>query len=66
MEHGDLHDSNVIIGGITIKVIDILYTDSLAMLSSGSRNARLRRDRASLRVILQHVIAHSKFPTVRR
>ena len=63
MEHGDLHDGNVMIAGSTIKVIDILYTDSLAMLSSGSRNARLRRDRTSLRIILQHLIAHSKLPT---
>ncbi len=65
MEHGDLHDGNVMIAGSTIKVIDILYTDSLAMLSSGSRNARLRRDRTSLRLILQHVIAHSKLPTAK-
>jgi hypothetical protein len=63
MEHGDLHDGNIMIAGNTIKVIDILYTDSLALLSSGSRNARLRRDRTSLRVILQHVIAHSELPT---
>lgn len=63
MEHGDLHDGNIMITGNTIKVIDILYTDSLALLSSGSRSATLRRDRTSLRVILQHVIAHSKLPT---
>lgn len=62
MEHGDLHDSNIMISGSTIKIIDILYTDSLAMLSSGSRNARLRRDRMSLKLVLQHVIAHSDWP----
>lgn len=64
MEHGDLHDANIMIGDHTIKVIDILYTDSLAMLSSGTRKARLRRDCTSLKLVLQHLIAHSKLPTV--
>jgi serine/threonine-protein kinase RIO1 len=63
MEHGDLHDANIMIGEQTIKVIDILYTDSLAMLSSGTRNARLRRDCTSLKLVLQHLIAHSKLST---
>jgi hypothetical protein len=63
MEHGDLHDANIMIGEQTIKVIDILYTDSLAMLSSGTRNARLRRDCTSLKLVLQHLIAHSKLCT---
>jgi serine/threonine protein kinase len=63
MEHGDLHDANIMIGDHTIKVIDILYTDSLAMLSSGTRKARLRRDCTSLKLVLQHLIAHSKLPT---
>lgn len=59
MEHGDLHDGNVMINAETVKVIDILYTKSLAMLSTGSRRVRLRRDLVSLRLILQHVILHS-------
>ena len=63
MEHGDLHDANIMIGEQTIKVIDILYRDSLAMLSSGTRKARLRRDCTSLKLVLQHLIAHSKLPT---
>jgi serine/threonine-protein kinase RIO1 len=63
MEHGDLHDANIMIGEQTIKVIDILYTDSLANLSSGTRNARLRRDCTSLKLVLQHLIAHSELPS---
>jgi serine/threonine protein kinase len=63
MEHGDLHDANIMIAGSKIKIIDILYTDSLAMLSSGSRSARLRRDRVHLKLVLQHIIAHSCLPT---
>lgn len=60
MEHGDLHDANIMIGERTIKVIDILYTDTLANLSSGTRAARLRRDCTSLKLVLQHIIAHSE------
>jgi hypothetical protein len=60
MEHGDLHAENVMLSGAAVKVIDILYTDSLAALSSGSRKARLIRDRTNLRLLLQHVIAHSE------
>lgn len=62
MEHGDLHDANIMIGERTIKVIDILYTDSLALLSSGTRTARLRRDCSSLRLMLQHILAYSDLP----
>jgi len=63
MEHGDLHDANVMIADGKIKVIDLLYTKSLAVLSSGTRNQRLRSDRASLRLILQHIIAHTQVTT---
>ncbi len=60
LEHGDLHEKNVMVGESAIKVIDILYRDSLAALSSSSRTARLRRDLTSLRILLQQVIVHSK------
>ena len=66
MEHGDLHDANIMIAGSKIKIIDILYTDSLAMLSSGSRSARLRRDRVHLKLVLQHIIPHSACLPLRR
>jgi len=60
MEHGDLHSDNVMIIGGGAKVIDILYCDSLAVLSTGSREALVRRDRASLRLMLQQIIMHSE------
>jgi len=63
MEHGDLHETNVMITAGTVKVIDILYTDSLAKLSSRSQAQRLRRDRANLRLTLQHIIAHTDVTT---
>jgi len=59
LEHGDLHEKNVIVSASAVKVIDILYRDSLAALSSNSRTARIRRDLTSLRLLLQQVIAHS-------
>jgi len=63
MEHGDLHDANIMISDSQVKVIDLLYTDSLAMLSSGSRAQRLRRDCGNLRLILQHIIEHTGIST---
>ena len=60
LEHGDLHEKNVMVSDGVIKVIDILYRDSLAALSSNSRAARLRRDLTSLRLLLQQVIIHSE------
>jgi len=63
MEHGDLHGANIMIGDHTIKVIDILYRGSLAQLTSGTRKARLHGDCMSLKLVLQHLIAHSKIPT---
>jgi hypothetical protein len=63
MEHGDLHDANVMVANDKIKVIDLLYTDSLALLSSGSRAQRLRSDQGRLRLLLQHIIAHTAVTT---
>lgn len=60
MAHGDLHEENVMITGSHAKIIDILYLNSLASLSSEDRRKRLRRDLLSLRIILQQVIRHSE------
>lgn len=60
MAHGDLHADNVMITGDEAKVIDILYLDSLAIMSTGSREARLKRDLLSLRLLLQQIIVHSQ------
>jgi len=60
LEHGDLHEKNVMVSDSAVKVIDILYRDSLAALSANSRATRLRRDITSLRLLLQQVILHSE------
>jgi len=60
MEHGDLHEENVMIVGDTPKVIDILYRDSLAFLSTQKRDARLKRDLRDLRNLLQQVISKTE------
>ena len=63
MEHGDLWEANILITDSTIKVIDILYKDSLAMLSTGTRTTRLRRDLTQVKLLLQHIIMHSALPS---
>lgn len=60
MAHGDLHSDNVMVLPHGAKVIDILYLDSLALLSTAPRDARLRRDVRSLRLLLQEIIVHSE------
>lgn len=60
MAHGDLHEENVMVAGEVAKVIDILYLNSLATLSTEDRSRRLRRDLLSLRIILQQIILHSE------
>lgn len=57
--HGDLHEENVIIARDRVKIIDILYLDSLAMLSGASHEARIRRDLASLRSLLSLLIVEA-------
>lgn len=59
MAHGDLHEDNVMAVGTAAKLIDLLYLDSLALLSTAPRDARLRRDVLSLRVLLYEVLFHS-------
>lgn len=59
LAHGDLHSENVMCGDGTVKVIDVLYLDTLAVLSTSSKEERLRRDIRALRVILQDVIRAS-------
>ncbi len=58
--HGDLHEGNVMIAEDGVKIIDILYRDSLAILSSGSREAVLKRDLLDLRFLLRRIIFHSE------
>jgi len=60
MTHGDLHPDNVMITSDSAKVIDILYRDTLAILSTQSKEARLKHDLASLRFLIQQIIMHSE------
>jgi hypothetical protein len=59
LAHGDLHADNVMIVNGVVRIIDILYLDSLAMLSTASRDVRLRRDLLNLRLMLQEILRHS-------
>lgn len=59
--HGDLHEENVMLKGKTVKVIDILYLDSLAIASTETKQKRLMRDISSLRFLIQDLISRSEF-----
>lgn len=59
LAHGDLHADNVMIVNGGVKIIDILYFDSLAMLTTASRDTRLARDLLNLRLMLQQILLHS-------
>lgn len=59
LAHGDLHEENVMLTDGHIKILDILYLDSLAVLGTTKKETRLRRDLVSLRLLLQQIIAHS-------
>lgn len=60
MAHGDLHEENVMIANGVAKVIDILYLNSLAAISTEKRSTRVRKDLLSLRIMLQQLIIHSE------
>tara|TARA_R100000750_G_C2344795_1_gene95841 strand:+ start:1399 stop:2799 length:1401 start_codon:yes stop_codon:yes gene_type:complete len=59
MTHGDLHADNIIICNQHVKIIDILYLNTLALLSTGPKESRIKRDLISIRLILQQLINHS-------
>ncbi len=60
MAHGDLHAQNVMVTGDTAKIIDILYRNTLATLTTESRASRLKRDLLSLRLLIQELIVNSE------
>jgi hypothetical protein len=60
LAHGDLHADNVMLIGTVPKIIDILYTDSLALLSNASKESRLRKDILNLRMMLNDVLFTSE------
>lgn len=54
--HGDLHDQNVMVTDDEIKIIDILYRDSLALHSSASREFRMRSDINALTLMIGSIL----------
>jgi serine/threonine-protein kinase RIO1 len=60
LAHGDLHEDNVILLSNTAKIIDILYRDSLALLTTASRDQRIRRDILNLRNLLYDTLLSSE------
>ena len=60
MTHGDFHAENIMVCDERAKIIDILYLNTLALLSSGSKQARVRRDLISVRLIIQQMIVNSE------
>lgn len=59
MTHGDLHAGNVMIIGDTAKIIDILYRNSLASISTEKRESRVKYDTSSLQILLQSIVNHT-------
>jgi serine/threonine protein kinase len=57
--HGDFHEDNVMVGDDRVKIIDILYRETLALLSTASREFCLRRDLTGLRSLLEILLEHS-------
>ncbi|MTV39572.1 protein kinase domain-containing protein [Duganella radicis] len=60
LAHGDLHEENIMVAEGVAKVIDILYLNSLATLSTEKKSSRLRKDILGLRLMLQQLIIHSE------
>src|SRR5690242_2168242 len=60
MTHGDLHAENIMVCNGHAKIIDILYLNTLALLNSASKQARIRRDLISVRLIVQQLIVNSE------
>ncbi len=60
LTHGDLHNENVMVDGTQVKIIDILYLDTLAALTTQSQQEKRRRDLVSLRLILQDLLFYSE------
>jgi len=60
LSHGDLHNENVMLVGCDVKIIDILYLNTLAALSTRKKATKLKSDLTQLRFLLQDLLAHSE------
>lgn len=52
LAHGDLHEGNVMLGEQGVKIIDILYRDTLGAMVTTVRSERLKAD---LRSVVRHI-----------
>lgn len=59
--HGDLHDENVMVTTDEVKIIDILYRDSLALFSSASQDFKIRRDVSDLKTLITGILDSSEY-----
>lgn len=66
LAHQDLHEENILLIGSRPKIIDIMYTTSLARLGPEAAHGRLRRDVTKLRGILEDSLFHSELPATSR
>jgi len=57
--HGDLHAENVLIANEVVKIIDILYTGSLAKLSTTLCSAKKKHDISSAKMLLYDIATKS-------
>lgn len=62
--HGDLHAENVMVVGDTPKIIDILYRNSLASLSTEKKDSSIKRDFQSLQFLLNQLLDHSNLTVI--
>jgi hypothetical protein len=60
LAHGDLHAGNVIISEDNVKIIDILYLKSMMLLSTTSKQERIRHDYLQVKMLLADIIEHSE------
>lgn len=57
--HHDFHFRNVMVGAEFVKIIDILYYDTLAAMTTRSRDLKFKIDRNGLRSMLAAILAHT-------
>lgn len=62
MVHSDLHDGNILVKASEAKIIDILYTDSLLRLTTGTKADKVRHDMRDLTTMLFDIARHSQLP----
>lgn len=58
--HSDLHTENVLVSESYVKIIDILYKKSLAILTTESREAKITRDIRDAKMLLYDILRHSQ------